>query len=114
MQSSRRTFFLRVAIAAGLLVFVAAGLRQISFDVDILKLLPVHLKQVQGLSVLLKEFVSDNELIITVEAPTAEVAEADALCWASSALPALPGRPAQHSARVPSAPPLPVCIGANL
>ena len=78
MQSSRRRLLVRVAIAVGLLVFVAAGLRRISFNVDILKLLPVHLKQVQGLSVLLKEFVADDELIITVEAPTAEAAEANA------------------------------------
>ena len=36
-----------------------------------LKLLPKGLHQVQGLSLLLKEFVADNELIITVEAPDA-------------------------------------------
>lgn len=78
MQSSRRRFLVRLAIAVGLLVFVVAGLRRISFNVDILKLLPVHLKQVQGLSVLLKEFVADDELVITVEAPTAEAAEANA------------------------------------
>ena len=81
MQSSRRTLLVRSAVAVGLLVFVAVGLSRISFNVDILKLLPVHLRQVQGLSLLLKEFVADNELIITVEAPTAEAAEnsADAI-----------------------------------
>ena len=78
MQSSRGLLLRRLGIAAGLLIFVAAGLSRISFNVDILKLLPVHLRQVQGLSLLLKEFVADNELIITVEAPTAEAAEANA------------------------------------
>ncbi len=78
MQSSRRTFLARTAVVVGLLVFVAAGLSRISFNVEILKLLPVNLRQVQGLSLLLKEFVADNELIITVEAPDAQTAEADA------------------------------------
>ena len=78
MQSSRRMLRRRVAIVAGLLVFVAAGLSRISFNVDILRLLPVGLRQVQGLSLLLKEFVADDELIITVEAPTAAASEADA------------------------------------
>ncbi len=76
MQNRRR--YVRIAVAAFLLVFVVAGLSRISFNVDILKLLPVGLRQVQGLSLMLKEFVSDNELIITVEAPTAEAAEANA------------------------------------
>ena len=78
MQSSGRAIWTRIAVAVGVLVFVAAGLSRISFNVDILKLLPVGLRQVQGLSLLLKEFVADNELIITVEAPTAEAAEANA------------------------------------
>ncbi len=76
MRSSRRGLYF--CLAAGLLVFVAAGISRISFNVDILKLLPGHLRQVQGLSHLLKEFVSDDELIITIEAPTPEAAEANA------------------------------------
>ena len=76
MRSSRRGLYF--CLAAGLLVFVAAGISRISFNVDILKLLPVHLRQVQGLSHLLKEFVEDDELIITVEAPTPETAESNA------------------------------------
>ncbi len=91
MQSSRRTLLVRLAVAVGLLIFVAAGLSRISFNVDILKLLPVHLLQVQGLSLLLKEFVADNELIITVEAPTAEAAEknADAIATQLAGMPEL-------------------------
>ncbi|MBE7210428.1 MAG: MMPL family transporter [Gluconacetobacter diazotrophicus] len=65
-------------MAAGVLVLVAAGLSRISFNVEILKLLPANLRQVQGLSLLLREFVADDELVITVEAPTAEAAATDA------------------------------------
>ena len=92
MQSSRgRLWFLRAALAAGLLVFVVAGISRISFNVEILKLLPVNLRQVQGLSHLLKQFVADDELIITVEAPTPEMAEvnADAVAAALSNVPNL-------------------------
>jgi predicted exporter len=56
-------------------VFVAAGLSRISFNVDILKLLPTHLPQVEGLSLFLKHFAQPNELIVTVEADTSDAAE---------------------------------------
>ncbi|MBV9128317.1 MAG: MMPL family transporter, partial [Verrucomicrobia bacterium] len=61
-----------------LLIYVVAGLSRISFNVDILKLLPTHLRQVEGLSLLLKHFAQSNELIVTLEASTAETAEAEA------------------------------------
>ncbi len=100
MQSSRRTLLTRLAVGAAVLVFVAAGLSRISFNVDILKLLPTGLRQVQGLSLLLKEFVADNELIITVEAPTAEAAEANADTIAAG-LSAVPGLVKRAYARPP-------------
>lgn len=68
----------RVLLLVALLAFAVAGLSRISFDVDILKLLPTHLRQVEGLSLFLKHFAQRDELIITVEAPTAEAAEAAA------------------------------------
>lgn len=63
------------ALAAGLLLMVVLGLSRISFNVDILRLLPTGLRQVQGLSRFLKYFSQPDELIITVEAPTAPAAE---------------------------------------
>src|SRR5678815_4580916 len=65
----------RVLWVAAALIFLAAGLSQISFNIDILKLLPTQLRQVGGLSLFLKHFALPNELIVTVEAPTAEQAE---------------------------------------
>ena len=60
MQSRGRALAFRAVVAVGVLVFVAAGISRISFDVDILKLLPVGLRQVQGLSHLLRHFVADD------------------------------------------------------
>src|SRR5580698_8953193 len=59
-------------------VFVVLGLSRISFNVNILKLLPTHLPQVKGLSLFLKHFAQPNELIVTIEAATAEEADAKA------------------------------------
>ncbi len=58
-----------MALIAALFVFVAAGLSRISFNVDILKLLPIHLPQVEGLGIFLKTFSLPNELIVTITAP---------------------------------------------
>src|SRR5687768_12562997 len=69
---------LRILWIAAALVFLAAGLSRISFNVDILKLLPTQLRQVGGLSLFLKHFALPNELIVTVEAADAESAEAAA------------------------------------
>lgn len=86
-----RTRLRWIAIVIALLVFTGAGLSRISFNVDILKLLPTHLPQVKGLSLFLKHFAQPNELIVTVEAPTSEFAEstADALADALSKRPDL-------------------------
>src|SRR5579864_119990 len=89
-----RTRLRRLAIIAVVLVFVGAGLSRISFNVDILKLLPTHLPQVKGLSLFLKHFAQPDELIVTVEAPTPESAEAaaDKLAEALAAHPELARR----------------------
>ena len=70
-----KTRLRRLAIIAVVLVFVGAGLSRISFNVDILRLLPTHLPQVKGLSLFLKHFAQPNELILTVEAATPEAAD---------------------------------------
>jgi predicted exporter len=67
-----------IALGLAAAVFIAAGLSRISFNVDILKLLPTHLPQVEGLSLFLKHFAQPNELILTVEAPDSDTAEAAA------------------------------------
>jgi len=70
-------------ILAGALVlaWLGAGLSRISFNVDILRLLPTHLPQVEGLSLFLKYFSQPGELIVTVEAADSDTAAkaADAL-----------------------------------
>ena len=58
-----------------LLVFLYAGLSHISFNVDILRLLPTNLRTVRGLSLFLQHFSLPNELIVTVTAERAEDAE---------------------------------------
>jgi predicted RND superfamily exporter protein len=68
----------RVLLIVAAVAFLAAGLSQISFNIDILKLLPTQLRQVGGLSLFLKHFALRDELIVTIEAPTAEAAEAAA------------------------------------
>ena len=77
----RKTKLLWILLAVVVTAYVTAGLSRISFNVDILRLLPTHLRQVEGLSLFLKNFALPNELIVTVEAPDAEVAAkaADAL-----------------------------------
>jgi predicted exporter len=71
-----RTRLRWIGIAVAIVVFVGAGLSRISFNVDILKLLPTHLPQVKGLSLFLKHFAQPRELIVTVEAGTPEAADA--------------------------------------
>lgn len=65
----------RIALAAAALVFFVVGISRISFNIDILKLLPTHLPQVEGLSLFLKNFAQPRELIITIEADSSEAAE---------------------------------------
>lgn len=66
------------ALFLALAVFVYAGISRISFNVDILKLLPTHLPQVEGLSLFLKHFAQPTELIVTLEADDSDTAEAAA------------------------------------
>src|ERR1700710_2638419 len=88
-----------IGIVVALLLFTGAGLSRISFNVDILKLLPTHLPQVKGLSLFLKHFAQPNELIVTVEAPTAEAADAaaEALAAAFAHEPELVERTVSHA-----------------
>ena len=74
----RKTKFFRGLLAVAVLAYLAAGLSRISFNVDILRLLPADLRQVEGLSLFLKNFALPNELIVTVEASDSGTAEAAA------------------------------------
>jgi len=65
-----------LALGVAAVVFIAAGLSRISFNVDILKLLPTHLPQVEGLSLFLKKFAQPRELVVTLEGDSAENVEA--------------------------------------
>ncbi len=73
-KNSARRFWQALALA-GLVVCVGWGLSRITFNVDILRLLPTHLHQVQGLSLFLKHFAQPDELIVTVEALDQKTAE---------------------------------------
>ncbi len=74
----RNKTLLRIGIAVALLAFTVAGLSRISFNIEILKLLPANLRQVEGLSLFLKNFALPNELIVTIESPDSDAAEAAA------------------------------------
>jgi len=75
MRNSRLS---RIVIIVLAVAFVVAGLSRISFNVNILKLLPSKLPQVEGLSLFLKHFSLPRELIVTLELPDADQAEAAA------------------------------------
>jgi predicted exporter len=75
---------LAVALAVLLaLGYVAAGLSRISLNVDILRLLPTHLRQVEGLSLFLKNFALPEELVVTVEATDPAQAQSTAVALAT-------------------------------
>ena len=76
--NSRPSWLGRGLVVAALLVLIVLGLSRITFNVDILKLLPGNLRQVRGLSLFLQHFAERDELLITVEAPNPEAAEATA------------------------------------
>lgn len=80
-SSMKRTKLLWLLAAAFVLLYVVFGLSRISFNVDILRLLPARIHQVQGLSLFLKNFSFPNELIITLEAhdPVEAKASAEAM-----------------------------------
>lgn len=71
--------FLGVTLLALLVAaYIGVGLSRISFNVDILRLLPTHLKQVEGLSLFLKNFALPDELIVTIDAADPEQAKSAA------------------------------------
>ena len=61
-----------------LLLPIAPGLARLRFDVEVLNLLPAGVPAVQGLKIYQEHFANARELIITVQGPTAESAEAAA------------------------------------
>jgi predicted exporter len=71
----RRNKALWILLFLGVAAYIALGLSRISFNVDILRLLPSQLHQVEGLALFLKNFALPNELIITVKASDAETAD---------------------------------------
>jgi predicted RND superfamily exporter protein len=71
----RKTSLLIAIVTVAVVLF---GLSRIRFDVDILRLLPANLPQVEGMSLFLKHFSRSNELILTVDSKTPEDAEAAA------------------------------------
>ena len=79
----RKNKFLRILLALVVVAYVTAGLSRITFNIDILRLLPTNLRQVEGLSLFLKNFALPNELLVTVEAPDADSAEKTAAALAT-------------------------------
>lgn len=74
----RFTWLLWVALAAGL----GVGAMRLRFDTEILNLLPGGLEVVRGLGLYQSHFTDPRELVVTVEAPTAETAESGARAMA--------------------------------
>jgi predicted RND superfamily exporter protein len=74
----RRNKLRWIALGIAALIFAGAGLSRISFNIDILKLLPSGRPEVEGLSLFVKNFAQPNELIVTVEDASPDDAEADA------------------------------------
>ena len=72
MTFSRRWFWLVALIPMG------CGLARLRFNVEVLDLLPADVPAVQGLKIYQENFANARELIITVQAPTAEAADAAA------------------------------------
>lgn len=68
-----------------LLIFLFAGIRRVSFDVNITALLPPDLRESQALTIFLSSFAQRNELIAVIDAPDAAAAER-ALSAAETAL----------------------------
>lgn len=69
----------RIILIAATALLVIAGWTHVRFDIDILRLLPDNLKQVEGLRLFLKHFSRDTELIITVEAASPDTTETAAM-----------------------------------
>lgn len=87
----KRNNALWILLCLGATAYIALGLSRISFNVDILRLLPSQLHQVEGLSLFLRNFALPNELIITIDASDPETASnsADRVSAALSNCPGL-------------------------
>ncbi|MCP5527498.1 MAG: MMPL family transporter [Verrucomicrobiales bacterium] len=85
MRMGRRWWWLLICLP------VVAGLWRLRFDVDVLNLLPGELPAVHGLKLHQEHFANDRELLVTVEAPTAEDAShaAEAIATRLRAAPGL-------------------------
>ena len=83
-----------------LLVLLAAGAARLRFDVEVLNLLPAESRTVQGLRLYQENFSNARELILTVRAPMADMAEQTAKSLAES-LRASPGLAADVAWRQP-------------
>lgn len=64
----------KIAAFVVLLALTALGLSRISFDVDVFKMLPPHLQQAEGLSIFLKHFARNDEMLVTIEVGDSEMA----------------------------------------
>lgn len=82
MQISKAAKWVLAGVA--LLAYLAGGLSRISFNVDVLKMLPDRLGTVTGLSLFARHFSRPGELIVTVEAATPETADAAVKALAAS------------------------------
>jgi predicted exporter len=74
-----------------LLAALGIGAARLRFETDVLSLLPRELDAVRGLQLYEKHFADARELIVTIEAPTAEVAEYAAAAMASALPKEMPG-----------------------
>jgi uncharacterized protein len=63
----------RYLLALLLAALTLLGLSRLSFDVEFLRLLPQHLGQVKGLSLLLQHFSQPQEIVITIESADADL-----------------------------------------
>ncbi len=84
MMIPRIPLIARIILGTAFAVFLGFGLARISFEVDILKLLPRDLPAVQGLLKLNTHFAQPEELILTVE--TGEPQQAVELAESLSAM----------------------------
>src|SRR5262245_10428571 len=61
-----------------LLIPMAIGVARLHFDVEVLDLLPANVPAVTGLKIYQQHFSNARELIVTVQAPTPELAKSTA------------------------------------
>src|SRR5262245_1125011 len=76
LETGRRFGWRLIALFA--VIAIALGLVRLRFDTEVLNLLPANSPAVAGLKLYQKYFSNARELVITVRAPTAEIAESAA------------------------------------